>query len=212
MQHIAGAERAPAMAAKLAEREGRAAAEIFRNIDAAAHGDIGACAGSSHAAELQHLPCLDGERLPIGHGLAVERRGELGAAKANTRVAVEFERRAGQRRLDSGSVLVIADEPVGEPERQRVHRTGGRHADGPIADAPRPILDRGLRAGSQNLNGISLVGEGLEGARQHLATGEDVQAGQLPEIIEIGLEPADLGRVERGLQLAKRFVAGGTGR
>ena len=165
------------MTAKLAEREGRAAAEIFRHIDAAAHGDVGARAGPSHAAELQHLPCLDGERLPIGHGLAVERRGELGAAKANKRVAVELERRAGQRRLDSGSVLVIADEPVGEPERQRVHRTGGRHADRPIADAPRPILDRGLRAGSQNLDGISLVGEGLERARQHLAAGEDVRGG-----------------------------------
>ena len=83
MQHIAGAERAPAMAAKLAEREGRAAAEIFGHIDAAAHGDIGARARSSDAAELQDLPCLDGERLPIGHRLAVERRDELGAAEAD---------------------------------------------------------------------------------------------------------------------------------
>ena len=129
--------------------------------------------------------------------------------RQTTRVAVEFQRRAGQRRLDSGSGLVVADEPVGEPERQRVHRTRGRHADGPIADAPRPILHRGLRAGGDNLNACRPGRRSSEGARQHLAAGEDVEARQLPEIIEVGLEPADLGRVERGLQLAQRFVAGG---
>ena len=95
MQHIAGAERSAAMTAKLAEREGRAAAEIFRNIDATAHGDVGAGSRAHHAAKLQQLPCLDGERLPIRHRFAVERRDELGAAKANQRVAVELERRAG---------------------------------------------------------------------------------------------------------------------
>ena len=203
MQHIAGAERAACVAAELAEREGRAAAEIFGHVDAAAHGDVGARAGAGHAAELQHLPGLDGKRLPIGHGLAVERRGELGAAEADDRVAVELERGAGERGLDRGGALVIADEPVGEPERQRIHRPRRRHADGPIAEAPRPILDRRLRAGGEDLDGVGLVGEGLQRPRQHLAAGEDVEAGELPEIIEIGLEAADLGRVECRLQLGR---------
>ena len=83
MQHIAGAQRAAAVAAEAAEREGGAAAEIERHVEAAAHGEIGARAGARHAAEPQHLPGVDGERLPIRHGLAVELRGELRAGEAD---------------------------------------------------------------------------------------------------------------------------------
>ena len=122
MQHVAGAERAPAMTAKLAERESRAAAEIFRHVDAAAHGDIGARAWAGDTAELQHLACPDGERPPVGYRLAIECRGELGAAKTEECVAVELERRARQRRLDACGILVVADKTICEPEGQRIHR------------------------------------------------------------------------------------------
>src|SRR6185312_11813965 len=65
MQHVARLERAPTMAAEFAERKGGAAAEIFGNIDAAAHGDIGAHSWSRHIAELQHLPSPDSGSAPI---------------------------------------------------------------------------------------------------------------------------------------------------
>ena len=90
MQHVARSQRAPAVAAKFAEGKGRAAAEIFGNIDAAAHGDIGADAGPRHATELQHLPGLDGDRCPIGDRFAVERSRELGAGETYESVGVEF--------------------------------------------------------------------------------------------------------------------------
>ena len=49
VQHVAGAQGAAGVAAELAEDEGRAAAEIVRHIEAAAHGEVGAGAGAAGA-------------------------------------------------------------------------------------------------------------------------------------------------------------------
>ena len=70
------------------------------------------------------------------------------------RVGVEAQRRARQRDLEPGGVLGVADEPIGEPERRAIHRPGRRHADIPIADASRLILDRRLRAGVEHLDRV----------------------------------------------------------
>ena len=49
---------AACVAAELAEREGRAAAEIIGHVDAALHGDVGARAGAGHAADFSTCPAL----------------------------------------------------------------------------------------------------------------------------------------------------------
>ena len=105
----------PAVAAKLAEREGRAAAEIIGHIDAAAHGDIGARAGAGHAAEFQNLSGLDGKRLPIGHGLAVERRDELAPVRQITVSLLNFS-------VGPESVVSIAAAPSSLPTSRLASR------------------------------------------------------------------------------------------
>src|SRR4029079_1950879 len=87
-----------------------------------------------------------------------------------------------------------------------MHPPRGGLAERPVADAAWPILDRGLRAGDQNLNGFGLIGKSLQGAGEHLAACQDIQSGELPEIIEIGLEPTELGGVERRLKLLQRLL------
>ena len=81
--------RAASMAAEFAEGKGRAAAEIFRNVNAAAHGDIGAEAWARHIAELQHLPGLDGDRLPA----ALEREAQRLAQVHDTRAQLHLSAR-----------------------------------------------------------------------------------------------------------------------
>ena len=142
--------RTPRMAAELAEGEGRAAAEIVRHVDAAAHGDISADAAAFHAVDLQHLRRLDRNGLPVGNRLAIETSLSSSApARQITVSLLNFS--VGPESVVSipAAFSSLPTQPVGQPERQRVHRPGGRHTDRPIAEAARPILNRGLRAGAR---------------------------------------------------------------
>ena len=52
MQHVTGVEYAAGVAAEAAEREGGTAAEIFRNIKSALHGEVGAQPGAVDGTQL----------------------------------------------------------------------------------------------------------------------------------------------------------------
>jgi hypothetical protein len=68
VQHVADPQRAPGVAAELAEREGGFAAEIVRHVEAAAHREIGAAAGVLDRAEFQDRTGLHGMRAQLASG------------------------------------------------------------------------------------------------------------------------------------------------
>jgi hypothetical protein len=62
--HVAGAERASAVPAEFSENESRTAVEIFRHIDPAANGDIGARPPLRCGAETQDGSAVGADRAP----------------------------------------------------------------------------------------------------------------------------------------------------
>ncbi|KAG0774336.1 hypothetical protein G6F22_014144 [Rhizopus arrhizus] len=115
-QHVAHAQRAPGVAAELAQRERRPAAQVARHVQALAHGQI-AAAPRQRAAGGQHLARAHGNGLPHRHRLAVQRGGALGARQRHDGVAMKAQRGADQRGLDARGVRRVADDAVGHAKR-----------------------------------------------------------------------------------------------
>jgi hypothetical protein len=53
---------------------------------------------------------------------------ELGAADRDDAIALELEFWTNERNLQCRSVTGIADQGIGQPVREWIHRTGDRHA------------------------------------------------------------------------------------
>ena len=144
-QHVAGAQRAAAVAAELAERERRAAAEVLRHVEAAAHREIARAARRPRCARASaRLPRGTAHRLP--DTAPARRRASASIARAGQR-----DHGVARRSAASAPVTVISSaaapsslptQAIGEPERERVHRPRRRHADVPVAragpDSPAP--------------------------------------------------------------------------
>ena len=121
VQHVAGAQRAPAVAAEAAERERRP-----RCRDSAARRSRRAPRGR----RARRRPCdrAELERRARAHGDARATRGSgspssvaphVGAASARSRASqLNAQRRPGQRDLERRRAVGVADEAVGEPERE----------------------------------------------------------------------------------------------
>jgi len=206
-QHVARFKRARRMTAEAAEREGRAGAQIFRRVEAVADREIGALSRAFDGAEFERLSTLHLEGLPVGHGLPAHRCGHLRTGKHDEGVGAEMQRRPGQRHFEGRRAGLIADEPIRELEGQRIHRPRGRHADVPIADPARIILDRRLRARRDDVDGRGLKGEMGERRGAHRAVEKRPGAGELAQIVEIGLDAVDGALIERRGELRRSFCA-----
>ena len=154
-QHVADAERP----AEFAQDEGAAAAEILGHVDAAGDGEIGARARRPWMAPSSSVsPAL------TWNGLAV-RRVELRAGERDGGVAGEAQRGAGDGDFEARGVFRIAHQAVGQAEGERIHGTGWRHADVPVAQAAGVILHGGLGARVEDFDGVAAVGEVAQEAK-----------------------------------------------
>ncbi len=205
------AEHAAGVAAEFAEGEGGFAAEVFGNVEAAAHGEGGAAAGGFYAFDPKDGAGADVDGAPPGEGVAVEVGLELGAAEGEGGVDVEAEGRAGERDFERGGVGWVAHEFVGDAVGIVVHRAGGRHADRPVADAAGVVLHAGLGAGFDHVDGGRTVGEGGEPLGVDLAGGEVGAGGDLAQVFEIALDAGDAGGGEGGGELGESLGTGGGG-
>ena len=167
VQDVARLQRAAAVAAEQPQREGGAAAEIGRHVDAAAHGEVRAAAGGAQRPQLDDAARGHQRGAKPLQRRAVQRRAHVGAGQRDDGGAAKAQARAGQRALQAGRRRRVADQPVGEPERQRVHRPRRRHADVPVAEAARMILHRRLRAAVEDLDRLRRGDHLVEQARAH---------------------------------------------
>ena len=206
-QHIARAQRPPAVPAKLAEREGGFRAEIIGHVDAATHGEISAQARAFNRADAQHAARGDAMRLPWRERCAVERGLHRGAGERDHTVAVELERRSGDSEFQRGRAFGVAGQAIGQPHRQRIHRPRRWHAHVPIALASRPILHGGLHARRDHVDGGGAVVKAIEETRG-LPPGDKVRHGQhLCQIGAVGFDAGEFAGVERGDQRGARGLA-----
>ena len=164
VQHIARQQRAAGVPAELAQRKGRAAAQVGRHLNAAPNREIGAAAGVTCGAHRERRPGRDGGRRIEFDAVPVER----GRHRAPVRQMI-----VSALNVSVGPDIVISRPaalgglPTARfPRRndRRVHRPGGRHADVPEAHAPRIILHGGLRARRQHLDRSRRESKRIQGA------------------------------------------------
>ncbi|OIQ81148.1 hypothetical protein GALL_370930 [mine drainage metagenome] len=132
--------------------------------------------------------------------LAVEPGVKLRAREGDDGVGIEAQRRPGQGDLQRHGVGRVVQQAVGGAVGQRVHRAGRRHAHVPIAQASGPVLQAGLHAGLQHVQGAGVVGQAGEIARGLTALDEGDVGGDLAQVAEVGLEAVQPGGGQRRLQ------------
>ncbi len=208
VQRVPRLQRARGMAAEQAEGEGGARAENLRCLEAAAHRQIGPLAGAGIGPDGQHLPRLHRKAGIMGHGYAVQRRRHGRTGQSDGGVRMEAQGRAVDGEFQRGDGFRIAHQRIGAGEGARVHGAGRRHAHMPQMQATRQVLKAGLRAGAQHLHALGLEGEVLQRGGRHLAGGKQVRAGNAAQIGKVGLDAADGGLRQRGLQRRKRARGG----
>ncbi|CCK07078.1 hypothetical protein BN128_959 [Cronobacter sakazakii 696] len=198
--------RAARMAAELPEREGGAAAEILRHVDAVTHRQITAtaCAG---AAQRQRLSGADGNRLPAGDRFAIELCIAVRAGEREDSVAVKAQRRPLKREFKPGGLRRVTDDAVRQTESVIVHRPGRRHADIPVAQTARIILYAAPGAWLQHFDGVRVVAHFIQQARPHGGVFKRLQTDNLAQIIEISGDAVQARGVERLAQFRQRLRA-----
>src|SRR5204862_6307168 len=120
-QAVAGLERAAFEPAEAAAQKRRAAAEHGRNVDPARDRDDRPRAVEA-AADRERRAGRDRERFAVRNGTAVELALESGSRDRDERPLVEADLGTGERDLDRGALVRIADESVRDAERKLVHR------------------------------------------------------------------------------------------
>ena len=205
-QHVRHAQGAPGVAAELAEREGGTAAEIYRHVEAVAYCQIGA-ATVRGAPQRQHLPGPHRDRPPVGDRFAVQIGRAARSRQRNGGVAVKAQRRPLQGELEPGGRRVVADDAIGQPECEVVHRAGRRHADVPIAEAAGIVLHAAVGAGLQHFEAVRLVTQIVQQARPNVAALKLRRGDHLPQIIEVGGDAVQTGRRQRHAQFFQRLRA-----
>src|SRR4029079_4537806 len=119
----------------------------------------------------------------------------------NDAVAVEAKGRADHSDFESGLVFGVVHQTVGQTEGQTVHRSGGRYPDMPVASPPREILYGALHTWFDDLDGVGQVLETVQEARSVTTTAEYRAVQDLFEIVHIGFDAVERGRVECGDQV-----------
>ena len=160
-----------------------------------------------HLTELERLAGSDIHRTPERNVLAIERRGHSGARQCDRRIRPETQHRSVQRHFERGCIRPVAAEAVCQPVRQPVHRPGRRHADIPIADAARPVLQARLRAGREHVDGRALITVAGERRGKEPAVEEFRRARERAQIVEIGLDAVDTRLIERRSELCRGLFA-----
>ena len=148
---IALLEGAPAEAAEAADGERRTAAQILRDVDPAAHRDVGAEAPVLGDAEGEHVAGLHRHSLPGRNRLAVERRAHVRTGYGDHPRLAEAGPEAARSDLEGRGARGVPGDEVRGAEREVVHRPGGVNAEVEVPDAPRNLLDRRLHAAFEHL-------------------------------------------------------------
>ncbi len=158
VQDVALAQRAAAVPAELAEREGGAAAEVHGDVEAAAHGEVRAATGAGDGCRARaSAPACTVNGVNERDGHAVELGSSTLPRRARSRASV------ANRSVGPETVISSAAAPASLPTTrfgavERRDRSIGperRHTDVPVAEATRIVLNGGRACPG---SGTSIVG------------------------------------------------------
>ena len=141
---VALPERAPLDPAHATPQVGRPRPQHERHVEPTGNADVRPHARAS-GAEPDDVARLHRDRAPPGRALTVHGHRHVGAGDRDGAGAGDLEARADQRALEGGRRVGIADEAIGEHERESVHGTRRRDAVAHLAGAAE-VLHGGLRA------------------------------------------------------------------
>ena len=206
VEHVARAQRAAAVAAETAEREGGCGAQRSGDVEAAAHQQIRAEPDRCTAVDDEVLSGLHVDRLAERHRIAVEVHVAGGAGEAHDRATPEAQRRAAGGALESGCALSIADDAIPQPEGAVVHRSARRHAHVPQPRAAREVLHGGV-PGRQHLDRRRQRRVRLERRRRERSAPVLVGRDERRHELDVGLDPVHAGVVEGAGELLHRLRA-----
>ncbi|MCY1344045.1 hypothetical protein D9M69_300730 [compost metagenome] len=209
VQHVAGAQRAAAVATELAEGEGALAAEVVRHLQAAAQGQVRPRARAGDGAEAQGAAGLDRQRGVQRLGEAIHAERNRRAGDRDHRIGVEAQGRPAHGDFQAGGAFLVAEQTVAEAQRAVVHRPRRRHADRPVAEAAGVILHGGLGAGGQHFEGVGPIDQVFQAAGPRRAAGERRVDQDLPQVVAVGFHAVQH-RV--GQRLAQRGAGLGAAR
>ena len=164
-----------------------------------------------HGAEAQLGAGRDLEGGEARRRRAIHRRVHVGARERDDRRGVKAQRGPDEGALEPGGAGAVADEAVGETERQRVHGTGRRNAHIPVAEAARDILDGRLRAALEHLRRERRVGQRRQQRRVDVAGDELRRREHVEQVGAVALDACDArvlqGRHETRARLFARRAA-----
>jgi hypothetical protein len=173
-EDVPAPQRATAVAAEVAQRERRRAAQQAGDLQAACDQHVRAQPEPGRRADVEDRAAGDRDALVLGDRLAVERHAGVGAGDAHLRRGREAQRRALERALQARGALRVAQDAVAQAERAVVHRARGRDAHVPEPHAPGVVLDRRHRPRAHDLDARLVVGDrrerprGVPGLRERL--------------------------------------------
>ena len=129
--------------------------------------------------------------------------------QGNFSILIELKGWAGNGDLDSGGMVGISENAIGEAKAETVHGTGRWDAYFPISDSTGMVLHSGLSSRGQNVDGWSMIREvaqhiGAHGAR----VGKDIRCDDLAQVFEISLNAVHRSSVERFGHRVDGFLTG----
>ena len=122
MQHVAGAQRPSAVAAKLTEGKGAFTAQVVRHLNAAAQAEIASDAWPAYRPQPEGRPRRNREDAVHLLVDAVERYGQRRAADHRLHRGVKFQRGSAKGDLQRGVALGIAQQTIAQAQRPVIHR------------------------------------------------------------------------------------------
>ena len=209
MQDIAGPQRPAAVTAELAQGEGALAAQVIRQLQAAAQGEVASDARALDSAKRERR--ASGHEQGRVHGLlgAIEQDRQPRAGDRHHRGRAKTQSRSRHRDLEPGRAFGVTQQPVAQAQRAVVHGAGRRHAHRPVALAAWPVLHRGQRARGQHVERRAAVGQRFQAPRPGRSAGKGRIRQDLAQIVAIGLHAVETGLRQGRVQRVARRVAGG---
>lgn len=208
MQHVAGPQSTAAMPAKLAEGEGTLAAQVIRNLQAAAHAQIAARASTGNRSEAKRGTGWNQHCRVHRHAFAVQRQRNHRARDGNDRVAIEAQQGPAHGDFQRCGAFIVAQQKVTQAQRTTVHRPRWRHAYRPIAEATGIVLDAGLGAGAEHFESVGLIRQGFQATGPGLTAGKRRIEQDLPQVVPVGLHPVEQAFAQGLMQIGCGLLTG----
>ena len=151
-QAVTRLQRPSVETAERAHRVRGARAEKQRDVEAAVDCEEAAETGAGRQAHRDLGPLGDPMALPRRKAFAVHGDLRLGTADRHGRVAFETKAKVAERDLEPGGRRRVADEQVGRPQREVIHRPGREEPLSLHSPAAGIVLDGRLDAALENLD------------------------------------------------------------